>query len=209
MSAEDHAFDDAFLARLHARDETALAEVFARYEPPLLAFIAKRTGRTLKSKLEPQDIFQDVCLSAYNAAQEVDFQKTPPFRWLCQLAERRIIDAHRRLVAAQKRSAEKEIDVKARVSADGQAPSLRDFLVASVTSPSAALSRKIKYERIDAAMAELPEEAREILTLRFVDNLPTKQIAERIGKSDGAIRVAITRAVDRLQSLLEDPQESL
>lgn len=206
MSSEDDQLDAEFLARLQSRDAKAFADLVARYEGPLIAFIGKRTGRTLKSKVEPQDLYQEVCLSAFHAAEEIDFTKTQPFRWLCQLAERRIVDAHRKLVAAQKRSADKEIDVKARVGGNGEAPSLRDILVASMTSASAAFSKKIKHERIDLAMAELPEETREILKLRYIDDLPTKEIAERLGKTDGAVRVAITRAVDRLQKLMSDEE---
>ena len=51
-------------------------------------------------------------------------------------------------------------------------------------------------------MAELNDEQREILRLRFVEGLPTKDIADRIGKSDGAIRVTLTRTVAHLQEIL-------
>ncbi len=204
MPTDDDLLDANFLTRLQSRERSAFSELLSRYEAPLLAFISKRIGRTLKSKLEPEDIYQDVCLTAFPAAEEIDFEKTSPFRWLCQLSERRIIDAHRRLVGAKKRSADKEVDVKARVGADGKVPTLRDLLVASITSPSAAFSKKVRYERIDQAMAELPEETREILKLRYVENLPTKEIAERLGKSDGAVRVAISRGVDKLQGLLAE-----
>jgi RNA polymerase sigma-70 factor, ECF subfamily len=46
------------------------------------------------------------------------------------------------------------------------------------------------------------------LRLRYVDNLATKEIAVKIGKTDGAVRVMLTRCVAKLQKLLgvEDPK---
>ena len=52
------------------------------------------------------------------------------------------------------------------------------------------------------ALASLPEEQREALRLRYAEGLATKEIAARLGKSDGAMRVMLTRSLDRLQRIL-------
>ena len=52
------------------------------------------------------------------------------------------------------------------------------------------------------ALGKLPAEQREALRLRYVENLPSKEIAARLGKSDGAVRVMLTRALGQLQQLL-------
>jgi RNA polymerase sigma-70 factor (ECF subfamily) len=54
------------------------------------------------------------------------------------------------------------------------------------------------------ALAMLPAAHREALRWRYVDGLPTKEIAKRLGKSDGAVRVLLTRLLQRLQQLLAD-----
>ncbi len=56
-----------------------------------------------------------------------------------------------------------------------------------------AFTRDQKEFRLQAMLAELPEESRQALHLRYVDGLATKEIAERLGKTDGAIRVLLTR----------------
>ena len=53
-----------------------------------------------------------------------------------------------------------------------------------------------------AALSKLSPEQREALKLRYIDNLPSKEIATRLGKSDGAIRVMLTRSLGQLQQLL-------
>ena len=71
-----------------------------------------------------------------------------------------------------------------------------------MTSPSAAFSRNQKEIQLMEAMATLPPDSREALRLRYVDGLQTRDIAERMGKSDGAIRVLLTRSLSKLQDLL-------
>jgi RNA polymerase sigma-70 factor (ECF subfamily) len=78
------------------------------------------------------------------------------------------------------------------------------MLVASMTSASQAFSRNAREVRLNDAISQLPEEQREVLKLRYVDGWPTKQIAEHVGKSDVAIRVMLTRTVQKLQQLLGD-----
>ena len=76
------------------------------------------------------------------------------------------------------------------------------MLVASMTSASQAFSRDQKQMRLLAALEKLPEEHREALRLRYIDGLPSKEIAAQLGKTDGAVRVMLSRALRVLQELL-------
>ena len=57
-----------------------------------------------RRKVEPQDVLQEVTIEALRLLPEVDLSERDPFGWLCQIAEQRIIDAHRKLFGAQKRA---------------------------------------------------------------------------------------------------------
>jgi RNA polymerase sigma-70 factor (ECF subfamily) len=48
----------------------------------------------------------------------------------------------------------------------------------------------------------LTGEQREAVQLRYFEGMPSKKIAERMGKTDGAVRVMLTRSLGRLQELL-------
>ena len=76
------------------------------------------------------------------------------------------------------------------------------MIVASITSPSQAFSRKGKQMRLAAAMEELPETQRQALKLRYVDGLSTAEVAEQLGKSHGAARVLLSRTVQQLRDKL-------
>ncbi len=178
-----------------------LAAFIELHRRQLLAYADRNIGPALRSRVEPEDIVQEVIVSALSSVDQFLVAGRDPFRLLCQLAEQRIIDAHRHHVGAQKRSAAREVSMDAPV-AGGDGFGFINMLVASITSPSQAFSRDQKEFRLQQAIAELNDEQREILRLRFVEGLPTKEIADRIGKSDGAIRVTLTRTVTHLQEIL-------
>ena len=167
----------------------------------MLAYIEGNMSSELRRKIEPQDVLQEVSISALQSLAEIDLSDRDPFLWLCQLAHRRIIDSHRKFIASQKRSAQREVAQQGPAAETGKGDFF-DMLVVTMTTPSQAFSRNQRHLRLEQALAALPDEAREALRLRYVENLPSKEIAERLGKSDGAVRVLLTRSLDRLQSLL-------
>jgi RNA polymerase sigma-70 factor (ECF subfamily) len=86
---------------------------------------------------------------------------------------------------------------------DGEdSPRLIDMIVASMTTASQAFSRNAKAARLEEALRQLPEEQREAIRMRHVENLSSREIAERLGKSDVAIRVMLSRTVRKLQEIL-------
>jgi RNA polymerase sigma-70 factor (ECF subfamily) len=197
---------DDIADRLRRHDAAALAEFLESHRPQLMAFIERQLGTALRRKVEPEDVFQEASTEAVRALPTTELGDRDPFSWLCQIAERRIIDLHRRFFDAQKRDAGREVALGAGGSETGQV-GLINMLVASMTTPSKAFSRNARELRLQEALAKLPEDQREALRLRYVESLPSREIAEKIGKSDAAVRVMLTRSIKKLQELLgdEDP----
>jgi RNA polymerase sigma-70 factor (ECF subfamily) len=193
--------EEELVVKLRQGDKNALAEFLTLRTRHLLAFIERQVGPALRRKIEPDDILQEVSIEAVRGLESIDLTERDPFSWLCQIAERRIIDAHRRFFEAQKRDAGRESSLGT-PGGDSKQAALVDLLVASMTTASQAFSRNLREVKLMEAMQKLPEEQREALRLRYVDGLPSKEIAERLGKSDGAIRVMLTRSLGNLQELL-------
>lgn len=187
--------------RIRRGDAEALAAFLSARRPMLLAFIERRLGLSLRRKVEPEDVFQEVSAEAVRSLVSVDLAGREPFSWLCQIAERRIVDAHRRFFGAAKRAAGREVSLDKPSAAESQAGMI-DILAASMTTASQVFSRNVRHGRLAEALEELPEDQREALRLRYVEGLPSKEIAERLGKTDGAIRVMLTRSLARLQTML-------
>lgn len=192
---------DELLQKVQQGDSGAIAAFLVEHRLQLLSFIEKQLGPALRMKVEPDDIVQEVSLSAIRSPQDFAVPGRDPLGLLFQMAEQRIVDAHRKFVGAKKRSADREVGLDAG-GADSQSAGFAAMLIASITSPSQAFSRNQKEFQLQQAMQELPAEQRDALRLRYVEGLPTKEIAERLGKSDGAIRVLLSRTINQLQSLL-------
>ncbi len=58
-------------------------------------------------------------------------------------------------------------------------------------------------DRLDDALARLPEDTREAIVLSRVSGLRLDEIAELLGMSNGALRVRLSRGLNRLKEELE------
>ncbi len=160
----------------------------------------------MRRKVEADDLLQEVSVDCVRSVGDVDLADRDPFGWLCQVAERRIIDAHRKHFGTQKRDAAREVPLGTPGGATGQA-AIIDLLVASITSPSKAFSRGQRELKMLAAIDTLAQENQEAIRMRYVEGLATKDIAERLGKSDVAVRVMLTRTIQKLQQMLVDADD--
>ena len=196
---------DELVAKIGAGDTNALASFIELRRPQLTAYIERELGSGLRRKVEADDVFQEMSAEAVRALPATTLGDRDPFSWLCQIAERRIIDLHRRHFGAQKRDAGREVSLGSPGGNDGSSQAgLINMLVASMTTPSQAFSRNAREACLLRALDKLPADQREALRLRYIENLPSKQIAEKIGKSDAAVRVMLTRSLKKLQELLAD-----
>jgi RNA polymerase sigma-70 factor (ECF subfamily) len=201
MSAGDDTHDTQIIARLRSGDEQALAEFVEANRPALMAFLNSRIGTHLAKKIEAEDILQDACLEACRSLDKAPLENWNPLHWLFQICERKIIDAHRRHFASQKRDASREASIPDDSAAAG---GLANLLAASMTTASEAFSRDQRQLRVLAALDTLPEDQREALRLRYLVGLPSKEIAQKLGKTDGAVRVMLSRSLGKLQEMLAE-----
>jgi len=199
---------DDTIARLKRHDLDALAEFLQSHRPQLMSFIERQLGTALRRRVEPDDVFQEASAEAVRALATTDLGERDPFSWLCQIAERRIIDLHRRHFDAQKRDAGREVPLGSGGGSDSRPAALINMLVASMTTPSQAFSRNAREANLNDALKKLPDEQREALRLRYIENMPSKEIAARLDKTDAAVRVMLTRSLKKLQELLGDDSPS-
>ncbi len=68
------------------------------------------------------------------------------------------------------------------------------------------LVRAEERQRLRWLVAQLPDEQQEMLTLKLTGGLSAKEIGEVVGKSEGAVRIAIFRAVQHLREAWEQEE---
>jgi RNA polymerase sigma-70 factor, ECF subfamily len=201
MSNPSDETPDDLLERAGRGDDQACAELLARHRDRLRRLIAVRLNRRLAARLDASDLVQDVLAEAHRQlAAYLKERPLPFYAWLRQIAWQRLIDTHRRHLQAQRRSVHREAPT---ALPDESMAALADLLVSSRSTPSKQLIREEVRARVRQALLELNERDREVLVMRYLEQLAMGEIAAVLGISEGAVKVRHLRALQRLQSVLQ------
>lgn len=194
---------EALLERASQGDEPARQRLLERFRRQLRQLIAARLDSRLAARVDASDVVQETLIDAARRMDEYFKDRPLPFlAWLGQIANERVIDTHRRHLAAQRRSVARE----SRPRNESDPPdTLALRLEADGTSPSGHLLRKERHDRLKAALELLPARDREVLVLRHLEQRGPSEIAERLGISEGAAKARLLRALMRLRSVMEGP----
>jgi RNA polymerase sigma-70 factor (ECF subfamily) len=171
--------------------------------------IAIRLDPRLAPRVDPSDIVQETLAEAARRLDE--YLKSPPlpyYPWLRQLALERVIEMHRRHVRAGKRSVVRE-ERSLPPLPDESAAVLAHRLFARGSSPSARLRKREVAARVQAALLQLSERDRELLVLRHLEQMPTRDIAAVLSLSESAVKMRHLRALERLRSRLGSLDEDV
>ncbi len=210
MNPTDEDSDEKLLIeRILQRDAEALAKFIENNRVKLSVFLRSITGQRLLSVVEIDDLLQDVAATAVASLETAPLDQYEPYQWLMQIARRRVVDAHRFHFEAKRRDATRQQSLHAPDGKSGDAGlGWEQLLAASMTTPSAAMSQDIRMSRMQQAIASLSPEQQQVIRLRYVDGLPSKEIAAQLEKTDVAIRVLLSRSMRQLEKALEDVRPS-
>lgn len=189
-------------------DALALGQYIELVRPRLMGFLRRVTGEHLQRVMDLDDLLQEVAAAAVEALPRIPKQDLEIDRWLEQLARRRVVDAHRKHFGAAKRNAGRNQVFSQFSPKDDGDPGIEQLLIASMTSPSMAVSREWRIGRLRTALSQLSEEQQRLIEWRFGQGLASQDIAERLNKSDVAVRVALSRTLKTLEAMLQDRSSS-
>ena len=182
-------------------DAAARQELLVRYRDRLCRMVRVRLDRRLAARIDPSDVVQEALLEADRKLAAYLHERPLPFYpWIRRLAWERLVKLHRRHLQAR-RSVTRE-DHGVPDLPDESALELAGRLIASGTSPSGRLAGKERRDQLLAALTRLEERDREVLVLRYLEELPTREIAVLLETTEGAIRTRHVRALQRLRVLL-------
>jgi RNA polymerase sigma-70 factor (ECF subfamily) len=142
----------------------------------------------LRSRAEAEDVLQEVFLQVWQQARTFDASRGRAFTWLVTLARSRAID---RLRALDSR------DRTARRSAEDAPPQAER----EEGADDAAL-RSERAEVVRGALAELPEEQRQVLLLAYLDGMSQSEIAAAKGQPLGTVKTRTRAGLKRLSEML-------
>ncbi len=176
---EDAEFQNVLDAARRA-EAWAFTELFERVAGRLTGFLAAR-GAT-----DPEGLANEVLLRAFRAIGGFEGNEIQFRAWIFTIGRNLLVD--------ERRKRERR-------------PELRSIAPEEMPEPAGAgtdadLTAGMGDEWVRGVLDELPSSQREVLLLRIVAELPIKETAEIVGKTEGAVKLLQHRALRRLRKRL-------
>jgi RNA polymerase sigma-70 factor (ECF subfamily) len=164
--------------------------------------IGVRLDRRVAAGVDPRDVVQETINDAYQRMPEYLLNpQIPFFPWLRRIAADRLADVYRNHVAAEKRSVLREHPWTPNLN-DESVAELAQKVVASSIDPGEKVMQAELLARASTALLELKPSDREILVMRYLEQLGVAEIAEVLGISQTAVTSRHLRALQRLRRAL-------
>lgn len=177
--------DDEFLLLEQAKsgDATAFGELYRLYFAPIYRYVYFR----VKHAEEAEDLTQSVFTKVYASLDAYEHRGRPLLAFLYTVARNTIIDYWRKKKSVTLDDPERlqaEIDAAHKI-----VPELQDPFDTAM---------------LRGAIQRLTDDQQEVVVLRFINDLPNRDIAEQLGKSEEAIRQLQSRALKALRQILQE-----
>jgi len=157
---------------------------------------------SLLRKADPSDLVQETLLKAnqhfgkFRGTSEAEL-----VAWLRQVLAHNVIDLVRRFRGAAARQVSRERSLDEMLSESSQL--LGNLIAASGTSPSQKAERRDMGVVLAEALTDLSADHREVIVLRSIEELDWDDVASRMGRSTGAVRMLWARALKEIRPAIE------
>jgi RNA polymerase sigma-70 factor, ECF subfamily len=182
MPEQDQVDEMALLRRAQQGDTEAFGRIYELYSPPVFRFLFAH----LDSQLDAEDLTEEVFLRAWQALPGYRMRGIPFTGFLFRVARNALYDHYRR---SQKRAYDLELDQDL---GDGLQPDLAENIPA-----------RLEQRELRQVLAQLREDYRTVLVLRFLVGLSPEETALAMERSSGAIRVLQHRALAAVRKLID------
>ena len=193
-----------------AGDADCLGGLLEIYRSYLHLLASAELDARLRSRVNPSDLVQETFLSApvaISASSTAAANRSGSARPRTIL-RRSVLKMLHRQVVVRKRSVLREISLQNLAARSGpEASGSASLIVSSGSSPSSQWPRR---QELSSALAEclsrLPGPCREVLVLRHLEGLSFSEVADRMARPPGAVRVLWLRRLERLrqQPMIEE-----
>jgi RNA polymerase sigma-70 factor (ECF subfamily) len=197
------------LAAARRGDREAVGNLLALYRNYLHLLARTQIDLHVQGRADPSDLVQETMLEAFrDFAQFRGRTEAELLGWLRRMLVHnlgRLVEIHLR---AQKRSVRREVSLQRRLD-DLETSSARvdAALVSQGTSVSGRAEQRERAALLADQLSRLKPEYREVIVLRNLEGLSFEEVARRMRRTSGAVRMLWLRALDHLKQLLE--QEDL
>jgi RNA polymerase sigma-70 factor (ECF subfamily) len=168
--------DERLLIEAAQKDPSRFAELYELHFDRVYAYVARR----VRDRAETQDLTAHVFQQALANLGKFKWRGAPFAAWLYRIAGNAIADHARRNM--------REIN-------DPQSAT-------ETTAAAVDLEEVERRARLFRALDKLPDDQRRVIVLRFAEEKSIREIADELGRSEGAIKQLQFRGLENLRSRL-------
>ena len=151
-------------------------DVYDKCFDDVYRYVVFRVG----SKWDADDIVSEVFMKAY---QGYESQRGDRRAWVFTIARNCVIDFYRRNKREVKHADLSDIPM--------------------VCHELDTLENKVEADCLREALEQLDQDQRELISLRYFAGLPHRQVAEVLGRTEGAVKMRISRVLEKVKGLVE------
>lgn len=188
-------------------DAQAFEALIRRYEMRLRRDVESYLGRKLRPESAPllgvDDVLQETYVAAHARLGEFEFEKSGLFyHWLMAIAKNVARDGIKRL-GTQKRGGQQKRIAAAQYDRETSklVDILQDLAVNSHTPSRSAMNHEA-IQAVTRALTRMSPDYSAALRLRYMDQMPVADMAEKLGRTIGAVHQLCHRALGALKDEL-------
>jgi RNA polymerase sigma-70 factor (ECF subfamily) len=182
----------------------ALGSLLALYQSYLGFLATVQLDKRLRQRLSPSDVVQETLLAAhrdfgsFRGASEGEF-----VAWLRQILANCISHSIELHVLAKRRDVRREVLQSPATGNDSCVRPLVDLLSHRDATPSEVVGRAETATELSKQLSKLKPEYRQVIVYRNLQGLPFDEIAKRMGRQPGSVRMLWLRAIEKFKSVCE------
>ena len=198
------------LDRAKNGDENAKGELLNRFRPYLNVIAQRLLDERLQGRLDFSDVVQTTFLEASRDFQSFRGDSVESLlAWLRNILRNNVSTAHQQHLAAQKRSARKEITLRVTSESGGSSLGMADIVPSESSSPSQRMMRDEASVFLASCMEQIPETQRDAIRMRYLEGMSLKDISDRMSKSEMAVAGLLKRGLRTLREEMLNRQNGL
>lgn len=212
LSPETH--DEALefqtlLSQAKQGNNAALGSLLQWYVNYLTILASTGLNHQLRRRVNPSDVVQETMLAAHRDFDAFRGQsQNELLGWLRQILINTLHRNFARHMKAEKRDVRREVSLDAMTNRlEESACNLAALLPSDVESPSAAMRANENAVEMADQLSKLPPQYRDVIVYRVLQGLSFEEIAQRMARSNGAVRMLWLRGLDAFRVQSEGPNE--
>ena len=181
--------DESLMERYQAGDPVAFEALLRRYRAPIFGLLHRCVGERARA----EDLLQETWLRVVAAAPRWE-PRARVRTWLYAIARNLAVDEARRGGHRPRPTADPE----------GNAPDGPDTLPSDDLPPDRGADSALLRPKLEAALAALPAEQREVFVLREYAGVPFQEIAQITGAPEATVKSRMRYALEGLRRKLAE-----